>query len=336
GGMEHQTMTTQGWFEDGLTAHELGHQWFGDNVTCATWADIWLNEGFASYTEYLMEAQFNPGNEAQLMQNVHNNVMSSPGGSVWVEDSLNTNRIFSGRLTYDKGNAIVHTLRFLIDDDAIFFNILQTYQNQFADSTATVSDFKVIAENLSGLDLTNFFNEWYYGQGYPTYSVKYAGTGIETVLQVIQTSSSPTHTAFFTNDLEIKLIAQNGSINTVRLPINGPVSNHLVPFAHTVSTIQVDPNNWIINETGTIEEALSILEIESQTSAQTIVFPNPAENLLWIVMDEIGDAKLYNVSGQLVWEKKECIGQQKIDISEFPAGSYVFTANGYTKHISIK
>ena len=190
-----------------------------------------------------MEEQFNPGDEDAFMLDVHDNVMSSAGGSVWVEDSLNTGRIFNGRLTYDKGSAIIHTLRFLVDNDAVFFNILQTYQTQFGGSSARASDFKAIAENLSGVDLTAFFNEWYYGKGYPTYSVKYTGTGTETIIQITQTTSASGSTPFFTNDLQLKLIAQNGSITTVRLPISGTVTNHSIPFSHTLSTVQIDPNN---------------------------------------------------------------------------------------------
>src|SRR5690606_33758647 len=115
GGMEHQTMTTQGYFEKGLTTHELGHQWWGDNVTCESWADIWVNEGFASYSEYLMLENLYPNETTSHMLDIHNNVKSNPNGSVWVQDSLNESRIFSGRLTYDKGAAIVHTFRFIMN-----------------------------------------------------------------------------------------------------------------------------------------------------------------------------------------------------------------------------
>jgi aminopeptidase N len=142
GGMEHQTMTTQGFFEKKLTAHELGHQWWGNNVTCASWCDIWINEGFASYSEYLMLENLYPAEKTQHMLDVHQNVKTQTGGSVWVLDSLNESRIFSGRLTYDKGAAIVHTIRFLINNDSLFFEGLRAFQVTFKDSTATGVDFK--------------------------------------------------------------------------------------------------------------------------------------------------------------------------------------------------
>ena len=120
GGMEHQTMTTQGFFTKGLTAHELGHQWWGNHVTCASWCDIWINEGFASYSEYLMLENLYPNEKDAHMEDVHDNVMNQNGGSVWVLDSLNENRIFNGRLTYDKGAAIVHSMRYTMDDPMFF------------------------------------------------------------------------------------------------------------------------------------------------------------------------------------------------------------------------
>ena len=119
GGMEHQTMTTLSDFNFYLTSHELCHQWWGDNVTCKTWSDIWINEGFASYGEYLAAAGLTSYQEAQQhMVDAHNNVMSMPDGSVYIPplQAISEGRIFDGRLSYKKGAAIIHNLRFEIGD----------------------------------------------------------------------------------------------------------------------------------------------------------------------------------------------------------------------------
>ena len=336
GGMEHQTMTTQGWFEDGLTAHELGHQWFGDNVTCATWADIWLNEGFASYSEYLMNEQFNAGNAPVLMQGVHNDVMDQPGGSVWVEDSLNTARIFSGRLTYDKGSAIIHTLRFLIDDDNIFFDILRTYQSQFTGSTARLPDFKLIAENLSGLDLTDFFSEWYYGEGFPTYSVTYNQVGTETIIEITQTTSMSGVTPFFTNDLELKFTSQNNSIATYRIPITANVVNYSVPFANPIASVTIDPNNWIVNNDGVVSEDLNLVGINVPLVFDFEVYPIPSSDFLTVKSQVAGIAKLYDINGKWIKNLKVTQGKNTFEIVDLVNGNYILSFHNKSVKITVE
>jgi aminopeptidase N len=130
GGMEHQTMTSIGNLGSYATnAHELMHQWFGDHVTCKTWKDIFINEGFASYGEYLAYEKFRSYAAAQnLMKNVHDNVMVDPNAMVYFTDTNDVGRIFDSRLTYDKGNAVIHTLRFILGD-TLFFNGLKQFQS---------------------------------------------------------------------------------------------------------------------------------------------------------------------------------------------------------------
>ena len=91
------------------------------------------------------------------MQHLTDNVMNQNGGSVWVLDSLNENRIFSGRLTYDKGAAIVHTMRYMVNDDALFFDILRDCKVAFRDSTAYGIDFKEALEDATGIDFNRVF-----------------------------------------------------------------------------------------------------------------------------------------------------------------------------------
>ena len=189
GGMEHQTMTTQGFFTKGLTAHELGHQWWGDYVTCASWCDIWINEGFASYSEYLMLENLYPNEANGHMADVHDNVMNQNGGSVWVLDSLNENRIFSGRLTYNKGAAIIHTMRYMINDDVQFFQMLKDFLTNHGNGTAYGVDFKNAMENASGEDFNTLFEQWYFGEGYPTYSLAWQQMGNDLIVEISHTSS---------------------------------------------------------------------------------------------------------------------------------------------------
>lgn len=124
GGEEHQTMSFMGGWSHGLQAHELAHQWFGDKVTCGSWRDIWLNEGFATYLEGLtQEAGIGTIDFKSWLQGKINNVTSATGGSVWVDDTTSVNRIFNGRLSYDKGGMLLHMLRWKLGD-ANFFKLV--------------------------------------------------------------------------------------------------------------------------------------------------------------------------------------------------------------------
>ncbi|RLD53328.1 MAG: hypothetical protein DRJ05_16640, partial [Bacteroidetes bacterium] len=202
GGMEHQTMTTMGGFSFGLVAHELGHMWFGDNITCATWSDIFINEGFATYADYLaMEFILGQGSADGEMNGIHNSVMSQPDGSTYIpEDEIyygNEWRIFNSRLSYSKGAAIIHMVRFEFQDDELFFDALHQYTEQYAGGTATGADFRDKMSEVSGIDFTDFFDQWYYGQGYPTYSVEWSQNEGNFYFETTQTTSYPSTTPLF-------------------------------------------------------------------------------------------------------------------------------------------
>ncbi len=326
GGMEHQTMTTQGFFEKSLTAHELAHQWFGNQVTCASWTDIWVNEGFASYAEYLMLENLYPSQKAQDMLDRHNNIMSAAGGSVWVLDSLSDASIFNGRLVYDKGAAIVHTMRFMLNDDIAFFQALKNFQVNYADSFAMAGDVKMELENVSTVDFNPVFEQWYYGEGYPTYSAKFNTIGNDLLLEISHTASKPGSTPTFTNDLEIKL--QRGAIGdtVIRVAINSNQSQFYIPNTKTVNFLVIDPNNWIINKIGSIiKDANFTAQNEELQPVNTIeVYPNPSSDGLFHLRtheDSEYEYVLYNNKGQVMAEEKSILGDFNLQVPE--QGMYI-------------
>ncbi len=344
GGMEHQTMTTQGFFEKTLTAHELAHQWWGDNVTCASWCDIWLNEGFASYGEYLMLANLYNGQQSGHMNQVHQNVMSQPGGCVWVLDSLNEARIFNGRLTYDKGSAIIHSIRYLIDNDALFFGALKDFQITFADSSATGLDFKNHIANFCNVDLDAFFEQWYFGEGFPTYQVQYNQVGTDLYLKISHTASQSNITPTFTNPISLRISRQGQADTIVRFAIS---SNQDFFYLNNLGTfngnITIDPGNWIVNGTAGISMDPTLSYEQNITSTQYAInlFPNPTNDFIEI-QDQIldYDYAIYSASGLCV-EKGHLWPGQKIDVHSLKDGSYIFwfsdtTGNKLPKLVKIK
>ncbi|MFZ4059833.1 MAG: M1 family aminopeptidase [Bacteroidia bacterium] len=279
GGMEHQTMTTQGFFNRDLTAHELGHQWFGDHVTCSYWREIWLNEGFASYSEYLFREQIQNGNALGWMNATHTNVMSSPDGSVNVPDTTDVSRMFSGRLTYDKGAAILHTMRSIINNDSLFFSGLRLYLQTYGGSTASVPQFKALMENHSGLNFSDFFQEWYYGEGFPTFSIEYLHLNDTLWLSVSQTTSVPTSVPFFHVPLELRVQRPSGD-TVVRMNLTQPTSTAIVPCTGSLTGLVIDPNQWLINQDGSITMNGSLSMTEWKSAFQP--YPNPTTDRLWL------------------------------------------------------
>ena len=324
GGMEHQTMTTQGFFTKGLTTHELGHQWWGDNVTCASWCDIWINEGFASYSEYLMLENLYPNESTGHMEDVHDNIMNQNGGSVWVLDSLNENRIFSGRLTYDKGAAIVHTMRYMVNDDALFFDILRDFQVTFKDSTAYGIDFKEALEEATGIDFNPVFEEWYFGEGYPTYSLLWQQTGEDVILQINHTTSKPNVTATFTNDLDIRFIRPGIGDTIVRFDISGNSNTFTINNIGTIaSSISVDPENWIINRIGSIVQSNELGLNEPIMEDEISLHPNPSNGTFQIKnLKNKAEVKVYNLNGK-VKKTLQVNPNELININDLNKGTYI-------------
>lgn len=135
-----------------LLAHELAHQWFGDAVSPGTWNDIWLNEGFATYAQWLWldEAGFATVDEFAVDALA---ALPDAGGPVGRPDEL------FGTVAYDGGAIVLHALRATVGDD-VFFESLRAWVAEYIHGTATTDDFRAVVERISGIDLESFFDEW--------------------------------------------------------------------------------------------------------------------------------------------------------------------------------
>jgi aminopeptidase N len=252
GGMEHQTMTSLGSFNFDLVAHELFHQWYGDYVTCKTWKDIWINEGFARYGEVLAREWLRgPISAANKINQYHNNIKTSIFGSVYFTDTADVDRIFDSRLTYNKGGAIIHTLRFILGDSA-FFQVLSQFPQQYAYSNASFSDFKLFAENLTGVNLTDWANQWFYGQGWPIYNMQYNSNGNQILIR-LKHATSNSATPLFKTPVQITLNSASGD-TTLILPVNTNDEFYMINSNKMITNAVIDPNNWVIDSTSSISK----------------------------------------------------------------------------------
>lgn len=339
GGMEHQTMTTQDGFTFTLTAHELFHQWFGDNVTCGAWEDIWLNEGFASYGEYLALGQLSSATAArQWLDQAHLAAMNRfnrstgqwepmPGGSLRVPDTTSVSRIFNSNLSYKKGAAVVHMLRYLLQDDAKFFRALQTYQRTYAGRTARTRDLQQVFEQEAGRSLQYFFDQWFRGEGYPTFTVRWNQAGGLLYLQATETVSMPTITPFFDTDVDYRLVFTDGSTRTVRLRQSQPITGLALPETRPISSIQVDPDQWILNNpAGTVtQDGSLVLSTRAARTAAVAVYPNPCREQLHLryIPARTAQAEVLDATGRVVLRQRVQDPTPSLNTTNLPAGLYL-------------
>jgi aminopeptidase N len=337
GGMEHQTMTTLGGWSFNLVAHELGHMWFGDNVTCATWSDIWINEGFATYTNYLAQEKLNGWNSGQnFMIGTQNNVMSATGGSVYIPEAEispdDVWRIFNGRLSYDKGAAIIHLLRHEINNDTVFFDVMHTFQETYTDSTATGDDFKLVAEQVSGLDLEDFFNQWYYGEGYPKYDISWYM--FENTMNMTVTQSVSSSTPLFKMTMDYKLNFDDGTDTVVRLYQNTNIQSFAIEAPKQVVSMSVDPDNWTFERVN----AITVIIEETNNPNYFSFGPNPVNDFINIYLlnpdSHQRKVQISDLSGRLLTEQTFTEANHQVDVSWLNSGAYLIHISDENQHLS--
>ncbi|WP_426059336.1 M1 family metallopeptidase [Hymenobacter sp. B1770] len=334
GGMEHQTMTTQDGYSFTLTAHELFHQWFGDNVTCASWEDIWLNEGFASYGEYLaLQAFDTPANARGWMNEAHRLAFLN-SGSVYVSDTTSVSRIFDYYLSYKKGAGVVHMLRYLLHDDTKFFRALRTFQTQFSGSTARTADLQAIFEAEAGRPLGYFFQQWFRGRGYPAFEVRWNQSGSNVVLRVDETVSQPATTPFFETDVDYRLTFTNGTTQTVRLRQGQGSETFQLTVNGTVASVAVDPDQWILDRSSAPTRDNTLLPTRASAGLLPLtLFPNPCREELRLAALPAFSARAeaLDATGRVVLRQAIAATQPQVDTGLLAPGLYylrLLSANG--------
>ena len=306
GGMEHTTVSFMVNFDRQLIAHEMAHQWFGDKITCGTWKDIWLNEGFATYVAALVIENFD-GQAAFTAEksDMIDYITQSPNGAVYLTDNeaTNVNRIFSSRLSYDKGAMVLNMLRFKLGD-TMFFQSIKNYlaDPNLAYNYAITSNLQSHLEAVYGSSLQEFFNDWVYNQGYPSYSITAQNSSIGQVKFTISQTQSNPNVSFFEMPIPVRVFGSSNQQMDFVLnnTLNGEVIYQNVPFI--VTSLEFDPDKNIISKNNSV--VLNVKNIELETLK---LFPNPSSNVLKLSLPSeviLEKATFYNSIGQIVKSSK--------------------------------
>ena len=332
GGMEHATMTSMGYYGLDLIAHELAHQWFGDKLTCGTWNDIWLNEGFATMGEYVAfeKLLMTPVQFQSYLQGEMDYITSDPGGSVYIPDSdLNFYRIFNARLTYTKGGYVLRMIKWILGDDQ-FYAMLKAYQNNpaFAYNYVKTHDFQGFLSSYTGRDFTEFFKDWIYGEGYPSYQIKWNQntTSKKLTFQVGQTRSSSA-VSFFELPLPIKVSGSGGQTAYFVLDHTSNNQYFTQDVAFDVTNVVFNYENQIITKESTVvrDNSLTVNDIDSKDKLN--VYPNPTKSFVKISgLEKSVDYEIYSIEGKLI-KKGITEKDSEINISSFVKGTYILKFN---------
>jgi aminopeptidase N len=334
GGMEHQTITSVGGFNESLEIHELAHQWFGDKVTCKTWNDIWLNEGFATYSEGVYyEGKYGRQLYDSFIYQLMSGVKKYQQNSVYVNDISSIDNIFSST-SYLKGGLVLHMLRGIVGDST-FFRIMKTYNSdpRYAYNSASTSDFQGVAESVSGLDLSYFFNEWIYGVDYPRYSYNWSyldiGGGFYKVTLNID-QPQRTNSQFFTMPVQIKITTSTGdtaiTVFNNKLRQQFDISVNGMPLQ-----LAFDPDNYILKESTLTDLPDKIIPREFQLEQN---YPNPFNPVTVIkyYIPHITRVKLTITDGlgrlvKTLVNKEQTSGQYSVtfDGKQLASGIYFYT-----------
>ena len=289
GGMEHQTLSSMGSFSQNLMVHELGHSWWGNLITCKTFNDIWLNEGFARYCQALW-AEHMYGREAYF--DFMNNHAYYGAGTIYVENPSSNSQIFSAGLSYNKASWVLHMLRHKVGE-TMFFDILKSYasNDSLSYNAASTSDFQKVCEDISGLDFEQFFQQWIYGEKYPKYELSWwhEGNGIYNV-KIDQVQSYN----FFSMPIDLKFSGSAGPMLVdTTIVIENNNSSQLYEFSgfnFLVENVMLDPENWILKEaTYSVNEIDNILPDRVEVEK---AFPNPFNSkvkLSFYINPQFGD-----------------------------------------------
>lgn len=321
GGMEHQTMSFVGTFNYEVLAHELAHQWFGDKVTCGSWADIWLNEGFATYLSALVYEHLQPQYWYPFKRGRHDYVVSQPGGSLRCSDTTDVDRIFDGRLTYAKGAMVLNMLRWVCGDSAFFAGVNNyLHDPELAYNSALTPQLKAHLEEASGLDLTQFFLDWYEHEGYPIYTLEWSQDGSGEVNAVLGESTSHPSVGFFALPVPVRFKnADQDSVVVMDHTFNGQSFTFDLPFQ--ADSAFIDPDLWLLSG----QNIVTHVEAVTAPVSALQLYPNPAMDRLTVRLPAgvPANIRVLDAIGRVVLTRPAQSGSFELDLAGLSAGTYL-------------
>ena len=335
GGMENQTLTSicANCWREGLISHEFAHQWFGDMITCATWADIWLNEGFATWSEaFWIE---NSGGitvyKAKINSYAADYLLHNPGWAISVPDwAIHTppmDILFNYSMTYEKAACVLHQLRYMLGD-TLFIHTLQAYASDtnLRFGNASTHDFNAKVNEVTGKNWDWYFDAWVYQPNHPVYQNSYDFQDIGSGQWKVNflTSQTQTNSPFFPMILELNIRFADSSDTTFRVMNDSNNEYFNWTFNKQPVSFQFDPDNQIV-----LKKASTIGVIAEKQPYIIKIFPNPTSGFIQIQSYlPFETMTIFNSSGMVIREIKAISQVINLDLSSEGQGIYFLRLTG--------
>ncbi len=236
---------------DGIVAHELFHHWFGDYVTCESWANLTMNEGFANYSEYLwFEHKYGRDEADRHRRNEMNGYLGSVGqGGAhplihWGYDDKED--MFDAH-SYNKGGLVLHMLRNLVGDEA-FFAGLEKYLKDNAFTAVEAHDLRLAFEEITGQDLKWFFDQWFFASGHPQLKVSYDIQPNNVAVTVEQTQNADEFPAIFILPFAIDVYTADGKSTRHEVVLDSRKQTFTLPTSGQPSLVNFDADRMLLAE----------------------------------------------------------------------------------------
>ncbi len=303
-GMEHQTMSSiyrTGFVGNDyyLMAHEMSHSWWGDMVTCFGWENVWLNEGFATYSDCLYrEHHVNHQLFINTMISRRNAYFSAEASFPRPIYAPPDDSIFDWGHSYCKASWVCHMMRYLCGNDATWFSFLSAYRDSFEYGNASTDDVNLILNQTLGGDYDWFFDEWVYDLYYPIYDImwvkNYESPNWRLILDITQTQ--PMGPSVFHMPLPVGVDFSSGD-TIITLNIDQAVEHFEFVLAQEPTDIIVDPETWIIQK-NTVTQGIQ----EYVSNSVAIVKINTIGRHIELTLTQPGLIKVFDIAGRKVFE----------------------------------
>lgn len=345
GGMENQTLITYcpGCWDVWLTSHEFAHQWFGDMITCGTWADIWLNEGFATYCEALYDEHISgySSYKSAILSDASTYLSSNPGWAMynpqWAENTPSADTLFNTAVTYDKGGCVLHMLRYVLNDTTLFFSCLKNYATDvrnFKYKNAVTDDFTASICKTSHQDMYWFIDEWVKSPNHPVYANTYSFVQGDSGWVVgFRASQVQTNSVFHKMPIVVRISFASGPDTNIRVmnDVNDQLWNWT--FSSQPTQIVFDPNNDIVLKEATLLVGIDPVKRLPFFFSLHQNYPNPFNPTTTIKYDipqkTLVSLKIYNILGELVSQPVNTVREageysEKVNVTNLASGIYFY------------